>query len=159
VAGSLACCAQQPMAQKPDEHGPAGGRTSTEDPVRGRAGILSVRGRARASQAGPPLAMRRRWHWVHGALWPALAAGRACACGPALAHPWLLLHHSVPPGQQREVLLPKLPERLSEEQERAKVHNLMQELRRSGRIERQGSRAEAAWILKARAPAGGNQGG
>jgi len=57
------------------------------------------------------------------------------------------------------VLLPKLPERLSEEQERAKVHNLMQELRRSGRIERQGSRAEAAWILKARAPTGGNQGG
>ncbi len=25
VAGSLACCAQQPMAQKPDEHEPAAG--------------------------------------------------------------------------------------------------------------------------------------
>ena len=69
------------MAQKPDEHGPAGGRTSTEDPVRGRAGILSVRGRARASQAGPPLAMRRRWHWVHGALVGRPSKRTACAAG------------------------------------------------------------------------------
>lgn len=66
------------------------------------------------------------------------------------------------PVTRKEVdalLLPKLPERLSEEQKRAKVHNLMQELRRSGRIERQGPRAAAAWILNAHAPNGGSQGG
>jgi ATP-dependent DNA helicase RecG len=47
------------------------------------------------------------------------------------------------------LLLPKLPERLSEEQKQAKVHNLLQELRRAGRIERQGPRAAARWILQA----------
>ena len=57
------------------------------------------------------------------------------------------------------LLLPKLPERLSEEQKRAKVHNLMQELRRAGQIERQGSRAEAAWILKPLVSTGRNQSG
>lgn len=46
------------------------------------------------------------------------------------------------------LLLPKLPERLSEEQKQAKVHNLLQELRRAGRIERQGPRAAARWILQ-----------
>ena len=46
-----------------------------------------MRGRARASQAGPPLVMRRRWHWVDGALWPALAAGRAGAQLLSRSHP------------------------------------------------------------------------
>jgi ATP-dependent DNA helicase RecG len=46
------------------------------------------------------------------------------------------------------LLLPKLPERLTEEQKQAKVHNLLQELRRAGRIERQGPRAAARWILQ-----------
>jgi hypothetical protein len=55
---------------------------------------LSVRGRARAPQAGPPLAMRRRWNWVHEALRPALGVGRAW-----LVRPWLLLHHFAPLGQ------------------------------------------------------------
>lgn len=36
---------------------------------------------------------------------------------------------------------------LSDEQKRAKVHNLMQELRRAGRIERIGSLEGAQWIL------------
>jgi ATP-dependent DNA helicase RecG len=45
------------------------------------------------------------------------------------------------------LLLPKLPERLSEEQKRAKVHNLLQELRRARQIERQGARAAAQWVI------------
>lgn len=54
------------------------------------------------------------------------------------------------PVARREVdalLLPKLPERLSEEQKLRKVQNLMQELRRAGRIERIGSLEGAQWIL------------
>lgn len=54
------------------------------------------------------------------------------------------------PVARREVdalLLPKLPERLNEEQKRAKVHNLLQELRRARQIERQGARAAAQWVI------------
>lgn len=36
---------------------------------------------------------------------------------------------------------------LSDEQKRAKVHNLLQELRRAGQIERQGARAAAEWVI------------
>ena len=52
------------------------------------------------------------------------------------------------PVTRKEVdalLLPKLPERLSEEQKREKVHNLLQELRRTGRIERQGAKSAPRW--------------
>ncbi|MBK8099850.1 MAG: putative DNA binding domain-containing protein [Planctomycetes bacterium] len=46
-----------------------------------------------------------------------------------------------------ELLLSKLPERMSEEQKRIKVRNLVQELRLSGRIANRGSRAEPKWVL------------
>ena len=55
------------------------------------------------------------------------------------------------PVARKEVdalLLPKLPERLSEEQKLRKVQNLMQELRRAGRIERIGTLEGAQWILR-----------
>lgn len=53
------------------------------------------------------------------------------------------------PVDRREVdhlLLPKLPDRLSEHQKRRRVNNLLQELRRSGRIWNTGSRAQPAWM-------------
>ena len=46
-----------------------------------------------------------------------------------------------------DVLLPKLPDRLTAEQKRRKVHNLLQELRRCGRIDNRGTRSHAAWVL------------
>lgn len=46
-----------------------------------------------------------------------------------------------------ELLIPKLPERLTDEQKRSKVQNLVQELRRSGRIENRGTRGEPRWML------------
>ncbi len=63
------------------------------------------------------------------------------------------------PVARKEVdalLLPKLPERLSEEQKREKVHNLLQELRRAGRIERQGAKSAPLWALLP-SPASGGQ--
>jgi len=69
----------------------------------------------------------------------------------------LQLVHEHGPVARREVdalLLPKLPERMSEEQKREKVHNLLQELRRTGRIERQGARSSPRWALLARPAAG-----
>jgi ATP-dependent DNA helicase RecG len=45
-----------------------------------------------------------------------------------------------------ELLLPKLPDRMSDEQKRRKVHNLLQELRRDGKIANQGSRADPKWV-------------
>ena len=53
------------------------------------------------------------------------------------------------PVARKEVdalLLPKLPERLREEQKRAKVHNLLQDLRRAGQIGRHGPRADSRWV-------------
>lgn len=46
-------------------------------------------------------------------------------------------------ANEAALLLRKLPERLSEKQKRTKVHNLLQELRRAGRIEQQGPPAGA----------------
>jgi len=46
-----------------------------------------------------------------------------------------------------ELLLSKLPERMSEAQKRIKVRNLVQELRLSGRITNRGTRAEPRWVL------------
>lgn len=47
-----------------------------------------------------------------------------------------------------QVLIPKLPERLTYEQKRRKVHNLLQELRRSGRIENRGTRTRPQWVSR-----------
>jgi len=49
------------------------------------------------------------------------------------------------------LLLDKLPERLSEKQKGAKIHNLLTELRGDGKIFRQGSRAKARWVMKTKA--------
>jgi ATP-dependent DNA helicase RecG len=46
-----------------------------------------------------------------------------------------------------ELLIPKLPERLTDEQKRSKVQNLVQELRRRGRIENRGTRGEPRGML------------
>ncbi len=46
-----------------------------------------------------------------------------------------------------EVLLHNLPDRLNSKQKRAKVHNLLQELRRAGSIVNQGSRRKPAWVF------------
>ena len=40
-----------------------------------------------------------------------------------------------------------LIDRLTPEQKRRKVHNLLQELRRSGRIVNQGTRSHPKWVL------------
>ena len=46
-----------------------------------------------------------------------------------------------------QLLVPKLPDRLTEEQKLRKVNNLLQELRRAGRIENRGHRAKPEWVL------------
>ena len=46
-----------------------------------------------------------------------------------------------------QALIPKLPDRLSDAQKKKKVHNLLQELRRSGYIQNRGTRAHPAWIM------------
>ena len=43
------------------------------------------------------------------------------------------------------VLIPKLPDRLTDEQKRVMVHNLLQELSRTGQIENKGSRTNPQW--------------
>jgi ATP-dependent DNA helicase RecG len=67
-------------------------------------------------------------------------------------------HEPVARKEVDALLLPKLPERLSEEQKLRKVQNLMQELRRAGRIERIGTLEGARWILRAAAE-GSTKGG
>lgn len=46
-----------------------------------------------------------------------------------------------------ELLLSKLPDRMSEAQKRIKIRNLVQDLRLMGRIVNRGSRAEPRWVL------------
>lgn len=60
----------------------------------------------------------------------------------------LALVHEHGPVQRRDVdqtLVPKLPDRLSDKQKRRKVRNLLQELRRAGKIVNLGSRSEPRW--------------
>lgn len=45
-----------------------------------------------------------------------------------------------------DVLIPKLPDRLNDQQKRRKVHNLLQELRRAGKITNHGTRAHPRWV-------------
>jgi ATP-dependent DNA helicase RecG len=47
-----------------------------------------------------------------------------------------------------DLLQPKLPEGLTAMQKRAKVQNLVQELRLAGKIENRGSRGAPAWVLR-----------
>lgn len=45
-----------------------------------------------------------------------------------------------------DLLVPTLPDRLTGQQKRRKVHNLLQELRRAGTITNRGTRAEPKWV-------------
>jgi ATP-dependent DNA helicase RecG len=54
-------------------------------------------------------------------------------------------HQPLPRSEIDRLLLDKLPEVLNEKQKKAKVHNLMAELARKGRIENRGSRGHPAW--------------
>jgi ATP-dependent DNA helicase RecG len=56
-------------------------------------------------------------------------------------------HGPVDRRQVDQVLIPKLPDRLSDEQKRRRVHNLLQELRRTGRIRNEGSRSRSTWVI------------
>lgn len=49
-----------------------------------------------------------------------------------------------------QLVAPKLPDRLTEEQKRRKVHNLLQELRQAGRIRNRGTRSKPMWVIAER---------
>lgn len=54
------------------------------------------------------------------------------------------------PASREEIdqaVIPKLPDRLTQQQKQRKVHNLLQELRRAGKIDNRGSRGQPAWFL------------
>jgi ATP-dependent DNA helicase RecG len=54
-------------------------------------------------------------------------------------------HQPIPRSEIDRLLLDKLPEILNEKQKKAKIHNLMAELAKKGKIENRGSRAQPAW--------------
>jgi len=54
-------------------------------------------------------------------------------------------HEPVGRDEIDQLLLPKLPDRLTEEQKRRKINNLLQKLRRAGSIENRGTRPRPAW--------------
>ncbi len=56
-----------------------------------------------------------------------------------------------------QLLMPKLPDRLTEQQKLRRVNNLLLELRRTGKIENRGTRVRPAWVL-GRPDRGGDQG-
>lgn len=56
-------------------------------------------------------------------------------------------HQPIPRSEIDRLLLDKLPEVLDEKQKKAKIHNLMAELARKGRIENRGSRGHPAWHM------------
>jgi ATP-dependent DNA helicase RecG len=54
-------------------------------------------------------------------------------------------HQPIPRLEIDRLLLDKLPEILNEKQKKAKIHNLMTELAKKGKIQNRGSRAQPAW--------------
>jgi ATP-dependent DNA helicase RecG len=62
-------------------------------------------------------------------------------------------HGPVRRSDVEEVLLTKLPDRLTAEQKQRRIHNLLQEMRRSGAIVNQGTRARPEWVLGGRSRA------
>jgi len=54
-------------------------------------------------------------------------------------------HQPIPRSEIDRLLLDKLPEVLNDKQKKAKIHNLMAELARKGRIRNCGSRGQPAW--------------
>ena len=63
-------------------------------------------------------------------------------------------HGPVTRDDVNQAVIPKLPDRLTQQQKLRKVHNLMQELRRAGRIENRGSRGQPAWFFTGEAAGG-----
>lgn len=59
-------------------------------------------------------------------------------------------HQPVGRGDVDQLVAPKLPDRLTEEQKRRKVHNLLQELRQAGRICNRGTRSKPMWVIAER---------
>lgn len=55
-------------------------------------------------------------------------------------------HGPVSRKEVDEVLVPKLPDRLTDQQKQRKVHNLLQELRRAGNIANRGTRSHPEWV-------------
>lgn len=62
-------------------------------------------------------------------------------------------HQPVDRKDVDQLLLTKLPDRLSQEQKLRKVHNLLQELRRSRLIDNRGSRSKPQWVAVESTPA------
>lgn len=56
-------------------------------------------------------------------------------------------HQPVGRADVDQLVAPKLPDRLSDEQKRRKVQNLLQELREAGRIRNRGTRSKPMWVL------------
>jgi ATP-dependent DNA helicase RecG len=56
-------------------------------------------------------------------------------------------HQPVDRRDVDQLLLTKLPDRLSQEQKLRKVHNLLQELRRAGAIDNRGTRSRPQWVV------------
>ena len=59
-------------------------------------------------------------------------------------------HQPVARGDVDQLLSPKLPDRLTVEQKRRKIQNLLQELREAGRIRNRGTRSKPLWVLAER---------
>lgn len=64
-----------------------------------------------------------------------------------IVHALVRQHSPVGRKEIDQALRPKLPDRLTDEQKRTRIHNILQEMRRSGVIRNQGSRARPAWVL------------
>ncbi|OGR03581.1 MAG: transcriptional regulator, partial [Deltaproteobacteria bacterium RIFOXYA12_FULL_61_11] len=56
-------------------------------------------------------------------------------------------HEPVTREEIDQAVIPKLPDRLTQEQKQRKVNNLLQELRRSGKIKNRGPRAKPMWMV------------
>ena len=54
-------------------------------------------------------------------------------------------HQPIPRQEIDRLLMDKLPEIMSDKQKRIKIHNLIAELVRKGKIENRGSRQKPAW--------------
>ena len=59
-------------------------------------------------------------------------------------------HQPVGRGDVDQLVIPKLPDRLTDQQKRRKVHNLLQELREAGRVRNRGTRSKPMWVLAER---------
>jgi hypothetical protein len=56
-------------------------------------------------------------------------------------------HAPITRAEVDQAVIPKLPDRLTQQQKQRKVHNLLQELRRARKIDNRGSRGQPAWYF------------